>query len=376
MGNERGLPSLPRGLSRDLTVYLQSLAEFVLRLSGSVRGSQSARAVRAAEDTLLMGFTTVRDMGGPVMGLKRAIDEGIVPGPRIYPSGAMISQTSGHGDLRPRSELDHHLTGGSADIFQLTGWSFIVNGRAEVLRAVRENLRQGVAQIKMMAGGGITSPNDPLNTVQFTEDELRAGVEAATDWGTYVAVHAYTPESIMRSLAAGARSVEHGQLADATAMRAIKEHDAFLVPQAYWVYRDPYTARHPDKFLEVQRGTQHEMDLAKEYDVTVAFGTDVFGSLGIESAALQEFTARARWYAPVDILRQATSINGRLFALSGALNPYPDGPLGVIRPGAYADLLIYDGNPLEDIAVLTRPEETLKLVMKDGVIYKNELPRP
>mgnify|MGYP000414661588 FL=1 len=159
-------------------------------------------------------------------------------------------------------------------------------------------------------------------------------------------------------------------------MRAIKEHDAFLVPQAYWVYRDPYTARHPDKFLEVQRGTQHEMDLAKEYDVTVAFGTDVFGSLGIESAALQEFTARARWYAPVDILRQATSINGRLFALSGALNPYPDGPLGVIRPGAYADLLIYDGNPLEDIAVLTRPEETLKLVMKDGVIYKNELPRP
>lgn len=122
----------------------------------------------------------------------------------------------------------------------------------------------------MMAGGGITSPNDPLNTVQFTEDELRAGVEAATDWGTYVAVHTYTPESIMRSLAAGARSVEHGQLADATAMRAIKEHDAFLVPQAYWVYRDPYTARHPDKFLEVQRGTQHEMDLAKEYDVTVA----------------------------------------------------------------------------------------------------------
>ena len=369
-----GAPTLIPGLSdahRHLMLNLPP-AEFL----NAPWAYPTARAVRAAEDTLLMGFTTVRDMGGPVMGLKRAIDEGIVPGPRIYPSGAMISQTSGHGDLRPRSELDHHLTGGSADIFQLTGWSFIVNGRAEVLRAVRENLRQGVAQIKMMAGGGITSPNDPLNTVQFTEDELRAGVEAATDWGTYVAVHAYTPESIMRSLAAGARSVEHGQLADATAMRAIKEHDAFLVPQAYWVYRDPYTARHPDKFLEVQRGTQHEMDLAKEYDVTVAFGTDVFGSLGIESAALQEFTARARWYAPVDILRQATSINGRLFALSGALNPYPDGPLGVIRPGAYADLLIYDGNPLEDIAVLTRPEETLKLVMKDGVIYKNELPRP
>lgn len=343
-------------------------------LLNASRAYPAARAVRAAQDILLMGFTTVRDMGGPVMGIKQAIDEGIVPGPRIYASGAMLSQTSGHGDLRPRSELDHHLTGGSADIFQLTGWYFVVNGRTEVLRAVRENLRQGVAQIKMMAGGGITSPNDPLNTVQFTADELRAGVQAATDWGTYVAVHAYTPESILRSLAAGVKSIEHGQLADAEAMRAIKEHGAFLVPQAYWVYRDPYSAQHPDKFLEVQRGTEHEMDLAQQYGVTVAFGTDVFGSLGIEAAALKEFTARTRWYAPVDILRQATSINARLFALSGALNPYPEGALGVIRPGAYADLLIYDGNPLEDITVLTRPEETLKLVMKDGVVYKNELP--
>lgn len=336
-------------------------------------GYPAARAVKAAEATLMMGFTTIRDMGGPVFGLKKVIDEGTFPGPRIYPSGAMVSQTAGHGDLREKTELDHRFTGGTADWFQLSGWSYVVDGRPEVLHAVRENLRQGAAQIKIMAGGGITSSSDPLHTVQFTEDELRAGVEAASDWGTYVAVHAYNSESVLRALRAGVKSIEHGQLMDEEAMRAIKEHDAFLVPQVYWVERDPASARHPDKFLEAQRGVVREMDMARQYGVKVAFGTDVFGPLGIEPMALKEFTARARWFAPMDILRQATSINGQLFALSGDLNPYPEGPLGVIQPGAYADLLIYDGNPLEDISVVARPDQTLKVIMKDGVLYKNEL---
>lgn len=336
-------------------------------------GYPAARAVKSAEVTLMMGFTTVRDMGGPVFGLQKVIDDGTFAGPRIYPSGAMVSQTAGHGDLRERTELDHRFTGGTADWFQLSGWSYIVDGRPEVLHAVRENLRQGATQIKMMAGGGITSPSDPLHTVQFTEEELRAGVEAASDWGTYVAVHAYNSTSILRALEAGVKSIEHGQLMDEAAMRSIKEHDAFLVPQVYWVERDPATARNPDKFLEAQRGVVREMELARQYGVKLAFGTDVFGPLGIEPMALKEFTARAHWFAPVDILRQATSVNGQLFALSGDLNPYPEGPLGVIQPGAYADLLIYDGNPLDDISVVTRPDQTLKLIMKGGVVYKNTL---
>lgn len=333
----------------------------------------AARAVRAAHDILMMGFTAVRDMGGPVQGLKRAIDEGTVPGPRIYPSGAMISQTSGHGDLRPRSELSHHLTGGSADLFQLTGWFLLADGRPEVLRSARENLRQGACQLKMMAGGGVASSHDPLFTVQFTEDELKAGVEAAADWGTYVAVHAYNSRSILRALRAGVRSIEHGQLADDEAMRAIGESGAFLVPQAWWLDRDPATARHPDKLREVQRGVEQEMELARKYGVLLGFGTDVFGSLGTEREALKEFTARTRWFRPVEILRQATSLNARLFALCGPLNPYPEGEWGVVRAGSYADLLVYDGNPLDDIGIVTRPEETLLMIMKDGVLYRNRL---
>lgn len=331
------------------------------------------RATKMAEQFLMQGFTTIRDMGGPVQGLKRAIDEGLIPGPRIYPSGAIISQTAGHGDMRNPNDMNPHWTGNNANFFQLQGWSYIVDGRSEILNAVRENFRHGATQVKMMAGGGITSKSDPIHTIQFTQEELEAGVQAASDWGTYVGVHVYTPAAIIRALNAGVKSIEHGQLINEEAMKMIKEKDAFLVPQSYWTMRDPATSSNPQKFLEVRKGAENEMNLAKKYGVKVAFGSDVFGNLGIAPQSMAEFTSRVRWYTPVEVLKQATSLNAELFALSGKLNPYPDGELGVIKEGAYADLLIYEGNPLQDIQVVVDFQKNLKFIMKDGKIYKNEL---
>lgn len=333
----------------------------------------AARAVKSAENFLMEGFTTVRDMGGPVGGIKRAVDEGTIPGPRIYPSEAIISQTSGHGDMRNPNEINSHLLCNGVPPFELLGWSYLADGRPEVLNAVRENLRHGASQIKMMAGGGIATNYDPLHTIQFTEDELRAGVEAASDWGTYVGVHVYHPEGIMRALNAGVKTIEHGHLINDTAMIMIRDKGAYLIPQSYWVLRDPSMSNHPAKFREAQVGAAHEMELAKKYGVKLGFGTDVFGYLGVEKDALSEFTARTKWFTPVEVLRQATSGNAEILALSGKLNPYPDGMLGIIQEGAYADLLLYDGNPLEDIQVIVDYPQHLKLVMKDGRIYKNEL---
>lgn len=333
----------------------------------------AARAVKSAANFLYQGFTTVRDMGGPVSGIKRAIDEGIIPGPRIYPSEALISQTSGHGDMRNPNEISSHLMCNSAPPFELLGWSYLADGRPEVLNAVRENLRHGASQIKMMAGGGIATNYDPLHTIQFTEDELRAGVEAASDWGTYVAVHVYNPEGILRALNAGVKTIEHGHLINDTAMMMIRDKGAYLIPQSYWILRDASMSNNPDKFKEAQAGVDNEMELAKKYGVKLGFGTDVFGSLGVEKDALSEFTARTKWYTPAEILKQATSGNAEIFALSGKLNPYPERNLGVIKEGAYADLLLYDGNPLQDIQIIVNYPEHLKLVMKDGKIYKNEL---
>lgn len=333
----------------------------------------AVRGGRSAGNFLRQGFTTVRDMGGPVEGVKEAIDEGIIPGPRIYPSGAMISQTSGHADLHNLNELNSHVLYNRDPSVELLGWSYLADGRPEVLSVVRENLRHGASQIQMMSGGGMAASHDPAHSVQFTTDELLAGVEAASDWGTYVAVHAYTPEAIMRSVNAGVKTIEHGHLINDTAMMLIRDKGAYLVPQCYWIYRDGSGITDPVKFRAAQQGIAREMELAKKYGVKLGFGTDVCGELGVEKEAMNEFKARALWFTPLDILRQATSGNAEIFALSGKQNPYPDGPIGVIREGAYADLLLYDSNPLENLQIVIDYPLHLKFIMKDGKIYKNEL---
>jgi imidazolonepropionase-like amidohydrolase len=249
---------------------------------------------------------------------------------------------------------------------------------------VREQLRQGATQIKLAAGGGISSSYDPIDSVQYFDAELRAAVQAAADWGTYVAVHAYTPTAIRRSVEAGVRSIEHAHLIDEATMKLIAERGVFLSPQAYvfsGVFAPPAGAAGPpptpaqlaqrEKSQLVSAGLDRMMQLAKKHGVRVAFGTDVFGASRVFAWESREFGARLRWFTPLEILRQATSINGELLALSGPRNPY--GRLGVIEAGAMADLLIVDGNPLEDIRVLERPDETLRLIMKDGRVVVSRL---
>lgn len=350
----------------------------------------AARSGVEARRILLRGFTTIRDMAGPSFGLKQAIDEGLLEGPRIFPSGAMVSQTSGHGDFRGKLGTPRRWTG-ELDVTERLGYGLIADGPDEVAAAVREQLRAGASQIKLAAGGGISSMYDPIESVQYFESELRAAVQAAGDFGTYVAVHAYTPAAIRRSVEAGVRSIEHAHLIDEATMKLIAERGVFLSPQA-WVFGGAFAAGPPaapgappappptpaqqaqrEKSRMVSAGLDRMMQLAKKYQVKVAFGTDVFGGARVFAWEPREFGARLQWFTPLEILRQATSINGELLAMSGTRNPYAGAKLGVLEPGAWADLLVVEGNPLEDIRVLEDPERNLRVIVKGGQVVKQAL---
>lgn len=334
---------------------------------------QAALSVKAAGIFLQRGWTTVRDMGGPATGLARAIDEGVIEGPRIYPSEMFISQTSGHGDFR--SPTDPHPNMGSNDN-RANRFSLIADGEAEVRRAVRESLRSGASQIKVMAGGGISSSYDPIDTKQYSLGELKAAVESAEDWNTYVAVHAYTDEAVLRALEAGVKVIEHGHLLSKKALKKLKSEGAFLSSQSFGgVRKMDLSADTPmiRRARQVMSGTDNLMSTAKEIGLPVAFGTDSFGSMRAYKNGVKEFGYRLRWFDSLEILKQATSHNAKLLELTGPRNPYQSGKLGVIEVGAYADMLIVEGNPLEDITLLEDYENNIKLIMKDGKVYKNTL---
>jgi imidazolonepropionase-like amidohydrolase len=338
-------------------------------------GYVAALMQKGAERMLMRGFTTVRDMAGPVFGLKQAIDEGIAVGPRIYPSGAAISQTAGHGDFRSPVELNKNFGGSSVYPSETRGFSFVVDGKPQVLAAVRENLRQGATQIKVMAGGGVASLYDPLDVSQFTAEELKAAVDAADDWGTYVSVHIYNPVGIRRALEAGVKSIEHGHLIDEPTMKLLAEKHAFLSTQVFTFTTEPPGLNDVQRkrIVQARDGTDLMMRLARMYKVKVAFGTDLISDLKFQDQENREFTARLKWFTPLEILKQATSGNAELLALSGKRNPYPAGKLGVIEEGAFADLVLVDGNPLENLKLLEDPDKNLLLIMKDGRIVKNRL---
>jgi imidazolonepropionase-like amidohydrolase len=331
-------------------------------------------AARQAEATLMRGFTTIRDMGGPVFGLKRAIDEGVAVGPRIYPSGAMISQTSGHGDFRARYEIPRVL-GGPLSQSEISGVAAIADSPDEVRLRAREQLRQGASQIKLMGGGGVSSPHNPIESIQFTEAELHAAVEAAENWGTYVAVHAYTPAAVRRAVAAGVKCIEHGQLIDESTAKLLADKGIWWSLQPLTYDADVFARMSPvsqKKALEVFAGTENAYKLAKKYNVKTAWGADILGDAGAASRQGQYLAMMVRWYTPAEALKMATADNGELMALSGFINPYP-GRLGVVEAGALADLLLVDGNPLDDINLVANPEKNFVVIMKDGKIYKNTL---
>ena len=327
---------------------------------------------KAAARTLQRGFTTVRDAGGPSFGLKRAIDDGLVEGPRIFPSGAFISQTSGHGDYRSHYELPRGICG-HHPYSEIVGAAMIADGVDEVLRAVREQLMLGASQIKMMAGGGVASLHDPIDVTQYTEAELRAGVEAAENWGTYVLVHAYTPRAVQQALRAGVRCIDHGQLLDDETVAMIAEHDAWWSMQPFLDDEDSAPLLDPvrrAKGLQVYAGTDNAYGLAKKHGVKLAWGTDTLFDPKLADRQGAQLAKMTRWFTSAEILKMATSDNAALCAMAGDRNPYP-GQLGVVQEGALADLLLVDGNPLDDIELLARPESSLVVIMKDGRIYKD-----
>jgi len=327
-----------------------------------------------AERTLMRGFTTVRDLGGPSFALKQAIDEGLVTGPRIYPSGAMITTTGGHGDLRPLSDLPRS-PGGALSYIERTGAANIADSADEIRLRVREQLFQGASQIKLVGGGGVASPRTTLDMFTFSEPEFRAGVEAAADRNAYVAVHAYPSDQIQRAIAAGVQCIEHGHLMDeATAMLMAKK-DIWLSTQPFVSDHDapPLTGQSRINLLQVISGTNSVYALAKEHKIKTAFGTDLLFSSAVTERQGLMLTHLARWYDNADILKMATSVNAELLAMSGPRNPY-QGKLGIIEEGALADLLVVDGNPLDDITLVARPDKNFMIIMKDGKIYKDALP--
>ena len=331
-----------------------------------------AQAVVSARETLERGFTTVRDVGGPSTGLKLAIDQGIIPGPRIFPSGAFISQTAGHGDFRLPSEVPRGVAGHLSHT-ELLGAAVIADGVPEVLRGAREQLRRGASQLKLMAGGGVASAFDPLDVTQYTEAEMRAAVDVAASWGTYVTVHAYTPHAVRTAIAAGVRCVEHGQLLDEETIALLAEKDVWLCLQPFADDEDapPLTGDSRAKFGQMVAGTDTAYRLAQKHGVKVAFGTDILFDAGLarrQGALLTKLTA---WYSPAEVLQLATLRNAELLALSGPRNPYP-GRLGVVAPGAIADLVLVDGDPTADISLLARPAESFAAIIQGGRLVTGE----
>lgn len=333
-----------------------------------------ALVFKDAERQLMRGFTTVRDTAGSIFGIRDAIDRGIMPGPRCFPSGAPISQTSGHGDFDPADELPATL-GGAPSRYRRAGMTAVANGVPEVLALTRQQFKRGATQIKIMAGGGVTSDFDPIDTLQYTPEELRAIVQAATDWGTYACAHVYTAAGVRRCLEAGVVSIEHGHLLDDSAAAMMAQKGAWLSTQPFENGDNILSPAQMEKAHESlgDAGWRSSVGLAKKHGVKVAFGTDLFARTTesrTENAMLPRLGAI---FSNAEVLRIATSGNCELFARSGKRNPYRAAPLGVVKEGAWADLLLVRGNPLDDLRLLEDYQRNLLAIIKDGVIHKNQM---
>ena len=338
----------------------------------------TVHGVRNAKNLLYAGFTTIRDAGGAVYGIKKGIDDGIIEGPRIFPSYSFISQTCGHGDFRESRAAyriaDHIYTSPNL----MNGQSYIADGVSEVLKAVREQLFLGASQIKIMAGGGLSSQYDPVQTQQYTLEEMKAAVSAASDYGTYVMAHLYTTESIKRALRAGVKSLEHAHLIDDEAARIAADNDVFIVPCPNFGHGKKDQKEPPksgDLYKDMARkalfsGVEVQAELINKYNLNVAYGTDFIERFSGGTPRLDDLVSYAERFGNYKALKSATGDGYRLSKLTTYQNPYPEGKVGVLESRAFADLLIVDGNPLDDISVLTKAEN-IKLIMKGGKVFKD-----
>ncbi|WP_432970924.1 amidohydrolase family protein [Dactylosporangium sp. CA-233914] len=343
----------PAVVDIDVTAMAEWPASYVTALAG-----------RALRGMLYRGFTTIRDVGGGDFGLARAVEEGVFTGPRIFYGGKQLTQTGGAGDWRApgRSVYD--------DNYHSPAFGVICDGVPEVRRAVREEVRRGAHHIKVYLSGAVDSASDRIDSTQFSIEELRAIVEEANAANIYVAGHAYTSRAINRGLECGVRSIEHGNLMDESSIPLFHHHNAFYVPTIVTYHALAGAARegrvHADvemKLQDVLEKAMTALELAHRSGLRIAFGTDLFADLHDQQP--QEFVLRSEVQPAAAIIRSATTTAAELLERTGEL--------GVVAPGAYADLLVVDGNPLEDIRVLTKPDASLKLIMKQGSIVKNEL---
>jgi imidazolonepropionase-like amidohydrolase len=324
----------------------------------------AARASHALAGMLSRGFTSIRDVGAGEVGLARAVEEGYFTGPRIFYGGKQLSQTGGAGDWRAPSRQVYDSN------YYTPAIGVICDGVPEVRRAVREEVRRGAHHIKVYLSGAVDSPSDRVDSTQFSIEELNAIVEEATAANIYVTGHAYTSRAINRGLECGVRCIEHGNLMDDSSIPLFKKHGAFYVPTIVTYYALADRSRRgllpgdiDVKLKEVIDGAIRALEMAHAADLPIVYGTDLFADM--HDQQLQEFAIRSEVQPPADLIRSATSTAARLLRR--------EGELGVVATGALADLLVIDGNPLDDIKVLTTPERTLKLIMKEGQIYKNEL---
>jgi imidazolonepropionase-like amidohydrolase len=366
-----GRTLMPGLIDAHTHLMLASLPQVVMLTSDI--GFVNLVAGKTANDMLMRGYTSVRDLGGPVFGLKRAIDAGVTAGPRIWPSGAFISQSGGHGDFRLPNDLP--AAPGSFTYEERIGATEIADDPGTVRKRAREQLALGASQIKLMAGGGVTSHYDPIDVTQYTVPEIQAAVEAAENWGTYVTVHAYTPRAIRQAIEAGVQCIDHGQLIDEPTAK-------LMADKGIWWSLQPFTDDRASAFaegspnrikqLQMYSGTNNAYQLAKKYKIKTAWGTDILFSAKNLTTQTQQLTKMVRWYTPAEVLKMATADNAALLALSGERSPYA-GKLGVVETGALADLLLVNGDPITNIKLLENSQDNLVVIMKDGKIYKNTL---
>jgi imidazolonepropionase-like amidohydrolase len=334
-----------------------------------------ALTIKEGEATLMRGYTTVRDTSGSVFGIKRAFDEGIYPGPRIYASGPGIGMTAGHADFRTNTTPPRALGGPPWTDVEYSGMAVNVDGVPEVLAAARLSMRKGAHFLKMYTSGAVSGLYDPLDISEFSFEEIKAAADEAKRWNTYLAVHTYTDEPTQRSLNAGAMSIEHATLISEETIKLLVKKGAYLSTQTGVYLQEPAADWTPDqkaKQLAAQEGLDQLMKLAKKYKAKIAIGTDLVGVASEKYKQAYELTNRLKWFTPFEILNQALVNNAELLSWSGPRNPYP-GKLGVIEEDAYADILLVNGNPLEKLELFNNPEENLALIMKDGKIYKNTI---
>ncbi|HJW75777.1 MAG TPA: amidohydrolase family protein [Thermoleophilia bacterium] len=340
-------------------VYIRRLEEIPLTL-------MTARSVRIVRGMLERGFTTVRDTGGADWGIKTAVDSGLIPGPRLFIAGRAIGPTGGHSDSRRRTDTGLGCKCCNAMAFCME----IADGADAVRKAAREQIRLGADAIKLMVSGGVASPYDPLDSKQYSLAEIAAAVEEAEAFGKYAQAHAYTPEAIQRAVGQGVRTIEHGNLIDEKSAKLMKQKGAYMIANlvAYYAMKERakefgMTADMLAKNDMVIDGGLKSLEICKRNGVKVGYGSDLLGELMIDQS--REFLLRGEVLTPIEIVRQATLVGAEIVRM--------EGKLGVIEPGAFADLLVVDGNPLKNLGLFQEQGKHLSAIMKGGTFHKNRL---